>query len=145
MPCCLTANGTDFQVDAYMLQTKLTDIELGRKGDLTSRRRRLKKSVVSIQVSDGDFSNFAQQARDAVTYLSKNLSEVKKLAKYRGVDEAYLSFAIEQQDEIAVFTYFPPDLLVLAGKIGLGINLCQFRCGADPVSENDQRRRHSKG
>ena len=128
MPCSITIKGTDFRVREYMAETKLSNIHFWCKGDLTQGGKRLYKSGLGIQVSAADLANLNAQIRGTLLYLTKNQSELKKLATYRGVDEAYLSFAMEQEDEIALFVYFPADLVKLAGDIGLGIHICQFRC-----------------
>jgi hypothetical protein len=132
MPCCLTVNGAEFPVDEYMAETKLADIQFRRRGDLTPGGKRLDKSGLSIQVSLGDLADLGVQVREATAYLKNNRDELKKLTVYHGVDEAFLSFAIQQRDEIALFSYFPRDLVTLAGDIGLGIHLCEFRCSEDP-------------
>jgi hypothetical protein len=134
MPCCLIIKGSDFPVDEYMEETKLADIDLWHKNDPTLRGPRLDKSGLGIQVSNVDLFDLEGQIREVSLYLIENDIELKKLVGFRGVEEAYLSFAIEQADEIALFSYFPSDFVTLAGEIGLGIHVCQFRCCDSPRS-----------
>lgn len=91
----------------------------------------MEHSGLSIQVSGADLSDLEAQIREAVLYLTANRIDLKRLLSYPGIEEKYLSFAIEARNDLSSFIYFPPSFVTLAGDIGLGIHLCQFQCSDD--------------
>ena len=136
MACCITVNGSNFDVDGFLSQTKLDGIHIRRKGDLLPKGRVLKQSEISMDLCEADVDvGLTEQIQKTIAFLKKNKKELKRLSKYSGVDEVYISFGIPLRDEVAIFDFFPAELLSLAGSIGLGIHLCQFRCRDEPVAK----------
>jgi len=131
MSCILRAAGKKFNVEDFLKISKLKPCAVYRKGEPRFKTKPKSHiatcSGVNIKVSNADFSNLKKQIKDTVKYLEKNKNEVKKLAKFPGLDsEPNLDFGIALRDVPAQSDYFPPELLLLAGKLGIGIEFSLY-------------------
>jgi len=84
------------------------------------------KSGLNVSVSEADFADLQGQIEDAISFLKQNKSELKRLRQFLGVEGVCLDFGIKKRDVIAQYDYFPPELLYLAGGLGIGIELSQY-------------------
>jgi hypothetical protein len=87
-------------------------------------------SSVNIQISRKGLTNVKGQIQDAVVFLQSNKRALQKALKAKGVEDAFISFACAQENNMANFYYFPQDLALLAGELKLGLRLCLFRCSS---------------
>jgi hypothetical protein len=127
MGCVLRVSGDDFDVDDLQSRLRIVPVHVERKGkprfghaskiaDSTSF------NIVTSEVSEHDLS---AQIRDTVAYLQRHGEDVQRIMSFPGVTSAVLDFAIERRDVVVQNDYLPPELLLLAGKFGIGINLSQ--------------------
>lgn len=134
MSCVLRAHGSDFSVDRFLEGSELNPCTVYRKGE---RRSPASKSKVGVNKSSGmvvdvsvaDFDDLRGQIRDAITFLKQNEAELARLSKFPGVEGVALDFGIARRDVVAQSDYFPPELLYLAGGLGIGIELSQYPVG----------------
>ena len=130
MSCILRASGTEFNIDAFMAKTSLEVDSLWRKGEKrfikSSNSEINRSSGVRVVASEADFSDLGEQIKDVISFLRKNLEQVKLLASFPGVEGGVLDFGIEiYPPGLASFT-FPPDLLALAGEAGVSLCLSVY-------------------
>lgn len=128
MGCVLRAKGEDFRVDEFLQQTSLIPCHTYRKGQPKSPSQKHGKvwssSGLNINVSDAEFSDLQGQIQDAIVFLKKHKQAVKKLCQYDGVEDVRLDFgSVQREKAIIQFEYFPPALITLAGRLGLGIEI----------------------
>lgn len=128
MGCVLRANGEDFGVDEFLEQTSLSPCHTYRKGQPKSPSQKRGKvwssSGLNINVSDAEFSDLQGQIQDAMVFLKKHKQAIRNLCEYEGVENVCLDFGIEQRENAKIqFEYFPPALITLAGRLGLGIEI----------------------
>ena len=65
-----------------------------------------------------------QQIEDAISFLKSNQKELAKLLEFPGADTNYIDFAIEDRLDVGLqCDRFPPELLRLAGNLGIGIEI----------------------
>ena len=83
-------------------------------------------------VSDADFSEFDIQKNEAIEFLRNNKRLLEEAMKLPSVEDASLDFGIERRDVAVQSDYFQPELLKLAGNLGLGIELSQY-----PIDEDE--------
>ena len=131
MSTVLRASGVNFDVDAFIALSKLQALEVHNRGMLkfpTSKPNgpKLETSSIYILVSKADFDDFPGQIADAIKFLSTQAKEIRKLCKFPGVEEVTLDFGIEHRDVLAQYDHFPPELVRLAGALGLGLELSQY-------------------
>ena len=134
MGCILRANGENFGVDDFLNQTALIPCNVYRKGEpkFPGNKKICKTSGLSINVSDAEFSDLQGQIQEATAFLKICKSEIRALCQYAGVEDVCLDFGIEQRDDAIVqFEYFPPTLITLAGRLGLGLEISFY-----PSAEN---------
>lgn len=139
MSCILRASGTEFDVDAFMAKTSLEVDSLWRKGEkrfIKSINSEINRSSgIRVVASEADFSDLGEQIQDVVSFLRKNLEQVKLLASFPGAEGAVLDFGIEiYPPGWASFT-FPPELLTLAGEAG--VSLCLSVYPTDKEGQSD--------
>ncbi len=134
MGCVLRAAGKDFDVDAFLAKSKLSPCAVFRKGQPKGsdpKSKKLRYSAININVSNASFKNFKKQVKDAIKFLEENNTEIKRLARTKGLDGTpELDFGVEHQNVFVQSDCFPAELVSLAGKLGLGLMLSQY-----PVSD----------
>jgi hypothetical protein len=85
-----------------------------------------KESGIQIVTSDAPFDRLDLQIKETISFLKKNRVEVKRLSRMPGIKWFKIDFAIDKRDAFGQFDYFPPELLKLAGDLGLGLELSQY-------------------
>jgi hypothetical protein len=138
MPTVLRAYGSQFDLDAFLALSRLPVCSVVRQGDPiypASRPNgpRHDRSGVHVSVSDADFSDLARQAREVADFLQARRDEIRQLCEFPGIEDVTLDFGIERRDVPIQCDYLPPDLVRLAGALGLGIELSNYRAlAAEP-------------
>ena len=130
MGCVLRALGKQFHVDEFMVKSKLSPCAIFRKGELIGSGPKGKKhnrSGVNIEVSTASFDNLKRQIKDAIKFLIKSKTEIRKLAGAEGLDgPPELDFGIRKRDSFTQSDCFPSELITLAGGLGLSIRVSQY-------------------
>jgi hypothetical protein len=79
--------------------------------------------------------------QDAISFLTVNNHEVARLRSFPGIEHVYLDFGIARRDVLLQCDYLPPELVQLAGALGLGIELSQYPAySTDEGPANDDDR-----
>ena len=141
MGCVLRAFGSTFDPDAFLKGSTLLPSKVWRKGEARGRSggdvRR--SSGVNVAVSDADMTDLRQQARDAISFLQSNKGDLARLVSFPGVEGVGLDFGIAwRQDVVTQTDSLPPELVRLAGELGLGVEISHY-----PISdEAEAAQRH---
>ena len=129
MSCMLAITGYKLNIDK-LLRFKLVPDTTWVKGEARiSSRPNGKKRLTSgakYLVSDAGFDNFKKQKSDTIKFLKHNKNIITKIMKMKKVDGGTLDFGIEMRDVAAQYDSFCPELIKLAGELGLGIELSQY-------------------
>lgn len=131
MSCVLRAHGSDFLVDLFLQESDLIPCTVYRKKEPRSpasepQRKVHESSGLHVDVSGADFGNLHDQIQDAISFLQKHKMELERLCKFPGVERVILDFGIAKRATAAQYDHFPPELLYLAGSLGIGIELSQY-------------------
>jgi hypothetical protein len=81
---------------------------------------------ISIDVSDKDFDEFKGQVSDAIVFLQTHFDDLNLLISTNEVTHAYLDFPLYSRltsDIVNQNDHLPKELIVLAGKLNLGIEM----------------------
>ncbi len=130
--CVLRAAGKHFDVDACMMKSKLQPCLVYHKGEAKNPKSTKKiykwpDSGINVVVSNASFENFRRQIRDAIQFLIKNKTEIRKLVKFEGVDGVELDFPTSYNPEQFIQDYFfPSELIALASQLGLELRLSEY-------------------
>ena len=127
--CVLRVGGPDFDVDAFLEDSPFEPCAVFHQEEVHSLGRTPStSSSFNLDVSDGDLP---QQIVEAIAFLKSEEHELRRLLAFPGV-EGHLDFGIARRDSYTQSDFFPPELIRLAGALGLGIELSQY-----PVVEDD--------
>ncbi|MBL1292883.1 MAG: hypothetical protein COB61_003325 [Thiotrichales bacterium] len=88
-----------------------------------------KENSLSLDVSEKEWDDFPGQVTDALEFLSKYYEELSDLFGEIDNVDAYLDFPIYSRlnEEIANQNdHLPRDLVSIAGKLNLGIEMSQY-------------------
>jgi hypothetical protein len=82
------------------------------------------QSGFNIVISKKEFTDFAGQVKDAVSFLEQHRRAIRALRRREGVEGATLDFGVERRAEAVVqVQLFPENLVRLAGQLGLALEL----------------------
>lgn len=81
---------------------------------------------------------FPVQVKEATEFLKRHEKDIETIVAFPNV-EAALDFGIELKRDFLNCDYLPPELLRLAGNLGIGIELSHYA----PTEEEDQIKEHS--
>ena len=129
MPCVLRARGADFAVDEFLATSTLKPIVVARRGRPLYQQpggRIPDASGFHAAVSETDFSELQIQIEDAIQFLDRNHTEIARLVAFPGVDRVSLDFGVEERDVAAQRECFPPNLLRLAGNLGVWLEFTLY-------------------
>lgn len=136
--CVLRVSGKNLDIDALLASISLVPCHVERKGQPRFERskRIATYSGFNVSTSDAPGTDVPSQVRDTVAFLQTNREDLQQVMHFPGVEDARLDFGIACRlgDEVAAqFDYYPPDLLRLAGELGLGIEISLY-----PIMPEDQ-------
>ena len=129
--CVLRVSGKHFDVDGHLTPSGLAPYKVFRAGEPRWNSRpdgeRHEVSGFAVDVSRGSRSSLAGQASDAVAFLKQHGDALTVLRAAPGVEDMRLDFPldlrIDRETVMAQYDYFPPELVSLAGALGLGLEL----------------------
>ena len=127
--CTLRAAGKHFDVDSYMKKSTLKPCVVYHRGEPKTKTKKYKwtASGINVPVSNASFENFRRQIRDAIQFLIKNKTEIKKLRKYKGVEAVELDFPASHDSGKYIQDYFfPATLIALAYQLGVELRVSEY-------------------
>jgi hypothetical protein len=78
-----------------------------------------------VSVSDCDGGDFSGQVRDAVAYLKNHEQALRRLLAYPNIG-VNLDFGVWRKDAFSQSSFFPVELVRLAGVLGLGLEISMY-------------------
>jgi hypothetical protein len=149
--CVLRVSGKHFDVDGQLASSGLTPYRVFRAGEPRWSSRpngeRHEVSGFTVDVSSASWASLAGQASDAVTFLKKHSDELTILRAAPGVEDMRLDFPvdlrIDRKTVMAQFDYFPPELVSLAGALGLGLELSIYPVDLEELARARPRSKES--
>ena len=142
MGCVLRVRGDEFDIDNLLSILKLTPCHVQRKGHrrFGPKSRVAEYTGFNVSTSDASEDDLQCQISDTISFIERNIADLQTLMSYPGVRGAELGFSIRsrlrQPNVWAQNDYLPPKILLLAGQLGLAINLTQY----SEYSDADERR-----
>lgn len=127
MPSCIFhVGGPNFEVDAYLASSGLVPYQVFHIGTPRGWRGRLHdRSGFKIHVCDGE-GIVARQEVEALTFLRSHQTDLARLATWPEVTHRYLNFGYWRREVLVQSEFLSPDLLALAGSLGIGILLSMY-------------------
>ena len=131
--CVLHVTGEDFDVDAFLAESRLRPGRVHRRGEARRHDRPFPCSGLSLDVSEAD-GRLRDEVSDALVFLTRHESELRRLRSFPGVTDLRLDFGCYRRDVPAQFEYLPPELLALAGNLDIGIELSLYHVSPEWVT-----------
>jgi hypothetical protein len=84
---------------------------------------------ISFAVSDKNWDDLEGQIEDTILFLTKHYDDLEQLFKTHSITTAYLDFPIYSRlegDIVNQNDHLPKELIVIAGKLSLGIEMAIY-------------------
>ncbi len=124
--CVLRVSGDDFRPRSFLKDSGFAPCNVFRKGGRKAKDRVWNASGFTVVVSEASGGDFGRQVRDAVEFLLKHQEELARLVRYAGLQDARLDFGVSREGGFLQSSYLPPELLALAGALGVGIEISLY-------------------
>jgi hypothetical protein len=133
MSCILRVSGEALDVDSMLTSIPMEFDQVWKKGEPRSIKGKMHtNSGAQFVVSEAAFEEFIVQRNDATKFLKSNEISVKKMADFPCVQYCVLDFGVSIiEGNAAVMTYLTPELINLAAKSGVGIEISCYLCSED--------------
>jgi hypothetical protein len=122
--CVFAASGLNFDVDRYLASSPFKATSVFRKGDvppMNNPERKSKPESGFVVIVSGDQEvGLVPQLKEAWAFLNEYGAELQAMRKV-GVDNMLLDFGMQVTDKIQQVEYFPPELIMALGRLGLGL------------------------
>jgi len=147
--CVLHVSGKTLDPDKELAASGLTPRRIGRAGEPRLRSKpdgdRLDHSTFSVDVSEASWSSLVDQVNDAVAFLKTHYDTLKSVRTAPGVEDMRLDFPldlrIDREKVFAQFDYLPPELISLAGALGLGIEISIYPKDLEQLARKRAKKR----
>jgi hypothetical protein len=126
--CVLRAGGVNFSPGAFLMQSPLVINEV-------------LDTAIHISISSKAGNDLYGQIVDALNYLQVHAEPLRHLATYPDIDNATLDFCIWRQRTPAQSLVFPPQLIDIAGRLGLGLATSIYDHGERLMSQDNPQRK----
>jgi hypothetical protein len=99
------------------------------KGEFRTKTRQCAEFTMSLDVSDKEWNNFSGQVEDAIKFLKQNFIALNDLYVKYAVSNWYLDFPVYSRLNDQIINqndHLPSELISLAGKLNLGIEMAIY-------------------
>jgi len=136
--CVLRVSGKRFDPHTFLSQSGLQAEQVFLAGTVRNPPRlgRYADSGFTLGVSPASSMTLQSQIPDAMRFLLQHQTALRCLTPAIGVDDMRLDFQLALRidgDRLSQSDYLPPDLLALAGALGLGIEMSIYATIPDTV------------
>jgi hypothetical protein len=131
MSCVLRIYGKKFNLDKFLISSSLKPRTVFRKGEpkfkSNPKGKKISQDTVNIGVSYASFDNLDGQIKDAIKFLKANKSELRRNINSKKINgEWALDFAIKRRDVAVQCEWFPQELLLLLGSLGITLQVSYY-------------------
>jgi hypothetical protein len=129
--CILKVNSDNSSFNSFSSTTNIPVYSTSEKGDYKNKTKKItfENYKISFNISEKEWDDFEGQTRDAIIFLEKHFEELKILFSTHNVTNAFLDFPVYSRlDENIVNQneHLPKELIILAGKLSLGIEMAFY-------------------
>ena len=139
--CVLKVYSDTDSFTSFKQTTKIPVYSIREKSSgLGDEKSRVKDDFkISFDVSEKNWDDLAGQIDDTITFLTKHFDELDTLFKTHNISTAFLDFPIYSrlnEDIVNQNDHLPKELIALAGKLSLGIEMAIYaRDAFDNIAE----------
>lgn len=139
MACYLRAWGATFDVDAFLARSPIPWDPVWRKGQrmeivLKGRKAEHDDAGVTTLVTDVG-ETLEAMSPGAIGFLVANEAEMQRLSTWPGVERVCLDFGVAWYEDMAAqYSRLPPELLRLAGRHGVWVEISHYLTAREPAA-----------
>jgi hypothetical protein len=139
--CVLRVWGDEFDVDNLLSRVSIKPRNVQRKGipRFGPQSKVAEETGFYVVTSKASEYNLPAQVDDTIAYLRGHGKELATIMSCPGIFGAALDFSVASRlghnDIVAQNDFLPSELLLLAGTLGIGINVTQYMLREFDVSE----------
>jgi hypothetical protein len=131
MGCVLRVWGDEFEIDKLLSRISISPCHVRRKGLRTHgpRSRIADSTGFNVPTSDASEHDLSAQIDDTIAFFRLHEADIAAIMSFPGIAGAMLDFSVASRlggDIIGQDDFLPSELLLLAGTLGIGINLTQY-------------------
>jgi hypothetical protein len=119
--CVLRATGKNFQPSDFLQDSIFQPCHVFHKNEPKSASSVWDTSGITLDISSKN--EFSEQVRDAIIFIETNQVEFLRLKQFKGIEEFSLDFGVNKKDSFLESYLFPLQLLNLASKFKLELEL----------------------
>ena len=121
--CVLRASGAKFLPAEFLARSSLRACNVFHSAEPRGSASVWNTSGFTVEVSAASGEEFDQQIADALAFLHRHSDELNLLANMNELEDLRLDFGVSRQNGFLQCSYLPPELLRLAGKLNIGIEI----------------------
>ena len=129
--CVLRASGAKFLPAEFLARSSFSPCNVFHSGEPRNRASVWNTSGFTVEVSAASGEEFDKQIEDALAFLHRHSDELNLLANMNELEDLRLDFGVSRKHGFLQSSYLPPELVRLAGKLNIGIEISIY--GADAV------------
>ena len=124
----LRAGGAEFDADGYLAACPFGEVTRYERGDprWPGFEGTHRTSGFRVTVSRANPADLPTQIDEAIAFLDEHEEELRRLARFEGVEEVELDFTVEWRDLSMQTDWFPPDLLWRAGALDIALRVTHY-------------------
>lgn len=142
--CVLHVESKSTSFTVFLEKSELEAYRAHCKGDQRDFGKRLPYEDYGFSsiVSEKEWDDFEGQINDALAYLKKHYSDLKRLIQTHTIDDIRFDLPYWSRLESGVIVqcdFLPPEFLKLAGELGIGIELSLYPRAEENSEQSDAR------
>ncbi|MEP7197899.1 MAG: hypothetical protein ABI851_15380 [Saprospiraceae bacterium] len=119
----------NYSFKSFEKTTKIPVYNRYDKGESNGKSQVRTDYKISFDVSEKEWDDFEGQVEDTIFFLTKHFDDLVQLFKTHSVTNAYIDFPIYSRlygDIVNQNDHLPKELIQLAGKLSLGIEMAMY-------------------
>ncbi|HBZ66500.1 MAG TPA: hypothetical protein DEO70_06655 [Bacteroidales bacterium] len=127
--CILKVYSDTDSFKSFEKTTKVPVYSSYDKGESKGKSQVRADYKISFDISGKDWDDFEGQVEDSINFLAKYYDDIEQLFKTHSITTAYLDFPLYSRlygDIVNQNNHLPKELIVLAGKLSLGIEMAIY-------------------
>ncbi len=121
--CVLRASGDRFLPHEFLARSSFNACNVFLIGEPRGSASVWSTSGFTVEVSAASGEELEKQIADAIVFLRQYRAELNRLADVDGLEDVRLDFGVNRKSVFVQTSYLPPELLLLAGELKVGIEI----------------------
>lgn len=121
--CVLRVSGDRFLPHEFLARSSFNACNVFLIGEPRGSGSVWSTSGFTVEVSAASGDELEQQVADAIVFLQRSRAELNRLTDVDDLEDVRLDFGVNRKSVFVQSSYFPQELLTLAGELKVGIEI----------------------